>query len=1081
MHHTKNNGLRALATLIGLTLMLVATGLEATCRADVVRSSSATFQRLHVTVDHLTCEYLVNPLGIDTPSPRFSWQETSNRADYVQSAYRLIVATSPRLLAAAKGNLWDTGKVSGSQSTLVPYHGRTLQSRVQCWWAVKIWNAHGVSSGWSKPASFSMGLLAKRDWRGRWIGKAAVAPLASLSILRSARWIWFPDAGNPSVAAPLGTRYFCFGLDVKPGRLIKRAIFVGTADNAFTLYINGRKAGKSSDWYQVQRINVTALLHSGHNIVAVKASNVGNSGPNPAGLIGALKVVYRDRNVSVVTTDAKWQVASSPSPGWTTDSTVTNSWKPALDLGPNGMLPWGDLKQSDQAEHPPLPARYFRRQFRVGNHLARAVAYVCGLGFFKLYLNGISATNSVMDPALSDYRKADYYVTIDVTRILHRGNNAIGVILGNGRFYPPRSNAVNFGLPRLLMQLEMTYSNGYRQTVVSDSRWQVTDKGPIRANNEYDGEVYDARMAMPGWSKPGYRASPRFWSAANVMPAPGGTLEAQMLEPMRVTRVVHPIGISSPKPGIYEVDMGRTFYGTVRLLARGRRGTTVRMTSAYSLLPDGLLKTADNRSALATDVYSFAGKGKEIWNPIFKGQGFRRVQVTGFPGKPKTSSFEGLVEHTDVRPVGSFSCSNALVNKIHLAMRATMTMFLRSAPLDPDRDERMPWMGDPSKDSESEAYNFDVAAFYTKWMDDVRRSQRPDGTIPDVSMYWEGGSGVEWPSVFTIIPDWFTGFYADNRLARRNYSAMKTWVLAMERIHALPDGTLHGVGYGDWCDTYTIGGKISDFGMTPLDLVATAYQYNNVRIMQRTAQRLAYRGDMLMWKAMGHKLYVAFMHRFFNGDNCTYSSGTQCSYVLPLAFGLLPPDPNMRHRIVNNLVHDIMVTHNGHLTVGLIGNQWLMQVLTNCGRSDVAWRIVTQTTRPSWGYMILKGAQTIWERWDYDTRGPGMNSEALLIQAGNVDSWFYQTLAGINYDPARPGFAHIIIHPHLLGDLKWVRCHFNSPHGLIVSNWTRKGNIVTMQVTVPANTTATVTTPDGTARELGSGSWTLKTRVPQHP
>ncbi|MCW3062818.1 MAG: inverting alpha-L-rhamnosidase, partial [Capsulimonas sp.] len=438
---------------------------------------------------------------------------------------------------------------------------------------------------------------------------------------------------------------------------------------------------------------------------------------------------------------------------------------------------------------------------------------------------------------------------------------------------------------------------------------------------------------------------------------------------------------------------------------------------------------------------------------------------------------EALIEHTDVRPVGSYSCSNIMVNKIHDAMREGMRMFLRSAPLDPDRDERQAWMGDPAKDAESDAYNFDVGAFYTKWMDDVRRSQRTDGSIPDVAMYWTMGNGVEWPSVFTIIPDWYVGFYGDNRLSQRNYEAMKRWVLAMKLQHGQPDGTLEGSGYGDWCDVYSMDGKGSDAGMTSHELISTAYQYNNIRIVQHTAERLGRTDDAAMWRSMGDAMQIAFMAKFFDPKTCKYTSETQCSYVLPLAFGLTPADPALRTKIVENLVHDITVTHDNHLTVGLLGNQWLLQVLSQNGRPDVAWSLVTQTTKPSWGYMINYGSNTIWERWDYDTRDPGMNSEALLIQAGNVDAWFYQTLGGINYDPAKPGFAHILIQPHMAGDLTWVKCQFDSPRGLIVSNWTRNSQNATMNVTIPANTTATVTTPDGAAHEVGAGDWVFKSRV----
>lgn len=1066
----------------GVALAALCVALPAPVSAGSLRHDTVSAPQSPVAFAHMTCEYLDNPEGIDTTSPRLSWQEVSSERGYSQSAYRVIAASSLKLLAAGTGDLWDSGKVRSSRTTLIAYNGVKLKSRMRCWWAVQVWDSRGRSSAWSKPATFSMGLLSPKDWTASWIGTNSGLPHLDLSTLAGAKWIWFPEDGQPSAAAPLGSRYFRLTVNLPQDRAVKRAIFLGTADDAFTLFVDGAEAGKSDDWYLPKSIDLTGLIHGGANELAVEARNVGDSGPNPAGLIGALKIEYRDGGKEVIHTGAAWKSSQTADAGWNAAGYDDGAWRPAMELGPYGMGPWGSLTQGDprlpeSVNHPHLPARYLRREFTAPKRIAQATAYVCGLGFFQLSLNGKPATDHVMDPVLSDYQKADYYVTMDVTKLLRTGRNAIAVVLGSGRFYAARLNSTNYGTPRLLLQLEITYADGSRQTVVSDGSWRVTDRGPIRANNEYDGEAYDARMTMPGWMLPGYRASGGGWSPAEILSAPGGKLCAQMMEPMRVTGRVHPVGIASPKPGVYVVDMGHTFYGTVRLRAKAKRGTTVRMTSAYALLPDGTLKTADNRTAQATDSYTFAGNGEETWNPVFKGQGYRRVQVTGFPGTPTAGNFEGLDEHTDVRPVGSFSCSNPLVNEIHDAMRTGMTMFLRSAPLDPDRDERQAWMGDPAKDSESEAYNFDVAAFYTKWMDDVRVSQRPDGSIPDVAMYWTNGNGVEWPSVFTIIPDWYTGFYADNGLERKQYQAMKHWVIAMREQHTLPDGTLHGVGFGDWCDTYTIDGRVGDNGMTPLDLVATSYQYNNVRILQRAAERLGKADDARMWRSMGDALSSAFMRRFFDPATCTYTSGTQCSYVLPLAFGLLPSDPAQRKSIVGNLVRDIMVTHDKHLTVGLIGNQWLLQVLTEYGRPDVAWALVTQTTKPSWGYMIARGSRTIWERWDYDTRDPGMNSEALLIQAGNVDAWFYQTLGGINYDPAHPGFAHILIQPRIVGDLTWVKCRFDSPHGTVVSDWTRAGRTVTMTVTIPANTTATVTTPDGIAHEMISGTWVLKSRV----
>ncbi|MGD0731593.1 MAG: family 78 glycoside hydrolase catalytic domain [Terracidiphilus sp.] len=840
-----------------------------------------------MTVSHLRCENLLDPQGIDVSRPRFSWILDSSRSGEKQTAYEVVV-----------DGQWDSGRVASDRSINIEYGGKALAPASRYTWKVRVWDAEGTASGWSKPATFSTGL---KQWSAKWIG------------------------------------------------------------------------------------------HDGA-----------------------------------------------------------------------GTLLWEDTH--------PLPARYLRREFAVTKRVTRATAYVCGLGFFNLYLNGAKVSQDVMDPALSEYDKAAYVVTFDVTDRLHAGANALGVILGNGRFYGPRLQEglqfTRFGYPKLLLQLEVEYQDGTKTTVVSDQSWRLTTEGPIRANNEYDGEEYDARMEMPGWDRAGFDDTK--WKQAEIVHPPGGALSAQTIEPMKVTEIMHPVGITNPAPGTYIVDMGQSFYGTVRLKAAGPRGTQVRMVSAYSLNPDGSLKTADNRTAASTDVYTFKGQGMEVWNPEFRGQGFRRVQVTGFPGTPTVDNFEGLVIHTAAEPVGEFESSNQLINKIHTSMWWGMRMFMRSAPLDPDRDERQAWTGDPAKDAESEAYNFNVEPFYATWMDDVESTQRGDGSLPDVTMYWLFGYGVEWPSVFTIIPDWFIDFYGDRRVAETHYDAMKKWVLAM-RMHEVSDGTLEAASYGDWCDTYTIGGKVSDNGATPRNLVSTAYQYHNERIMERLAQSMGHAEDQRQFSQLADKLKIAYNRKFLDPQTHTYLGATQTGYVLALAFGLAPTE--QRDAIIANLVDDIMVKHNGHLSVGLIGMQWLMQTLTDIGRADVAWTIATQTTRPSWGYMFSKGSTTIWERWDYDTRDPGMNSEALLIQAGNADAWFYQTLAGIR--PAAPGFKKILIQPTILGDLTWVKAHFDSPYGRIVSDWKIEGKQLTMDVTIPVNTTATIVVPgkNGGKHEVGSGHY----------
>ena len=436
------------------------------------------------------------------------------------------------------------------------------------------------------------------------------------------------------------------------------------------------------------------------------------------------------------------------------------------------------------------------------------------------------------------------------------------------------------------------------------------------------------------------------------------------------------------------------------------------------------------------------------------------MEVTGFPGEPMVDNFEGLVIHTDMDSVGSFICSKPLLNQLYRNVRWGQRMYRRSVPLDPDRDERQGWLGDPAKDAESDAYNFNVAPFYAKWLQDIRMDQRLSGEIPDVSppYYPFYRESVVWPSVITIIPDWFHNFYGDRRILNDNYESMKKFALFIIDRHQKPDFTVDKNNYGDWCDTSTMDKGTQDpVGSTSRSLISTAYFYNNVKLLARTARLLERAKDESQFADLAAKIKVGFNKRFFDPQTNTYESATQCSYVLPLAFGLVPP--KNRDLVIENLVEDIMVRQNGHLSVGLIGMQWLMQVLSDIGYPEVSYTIATKTTRPGWGYMISKGATSIWERWDSDTRGPGMNSEGLLMLAGNLEAWFYQTLAGINYDKTEPGFKHIILRPQPVGDLSFVKANFKSVYGTIISDWKIENNIFNWNITIPANTTATIYIP----------------------
>jgi alpha-L-rhamnosidase len=872
-------------------------------------AASAAAQAVEIT--DLRCDYLENPLGIDTTKPRLSWKIESSKSDVMQKSYRIQVASSRQFLEQGKADFWDSGVVPSDQSIHVEYAGKELGSRMECFWKVSVVTTAGDAV--SAPAKWSMGLLKKEDWQAQWIRR--------------------PENRTPD-------------------------------------------------------------------------------------------------------------------------------------------------------EPTSLPAHYLRKEFSLPSDVRRATAYVCGLGFFELRLNGQKIGDHLMDPAISNYSHRLFYCTFDVTDALRKGENAIGVVLGSGRFYFPSGGKV-FGLPMLFLQIEAELNDGTVTRIVSDGTWSFTDQGPIRSNHEFDGETYDARMEMPGWDKPGFNG--KNWVPALVVPPLRSKIQAQMMEPIRITRRLRPVSVTpSPNPGAWLVDFGQNFYGNVQLRVRGKAGDEVSMLSAYSLDADGNLFTAPNRKAKCTDTYILKGEGEEEWHPIFVGRGFRRIEVTGFPGKPDASNFEGLVIHNDVSQRGSFECSNPIINQIHQNYLWTARSYLRSVPMDPDRDERQGWNGDPVKAPEAMSWDLGIAPFFAKWHDDHCYDQEPNGLVPSIvpDLGWAKHVDVIWPSTMLHIPETLYLYHGDTSVITRTYDSIKRFV---DFGHGLKkDGVIPDAMYSDWCDVTSMApvrkrgpqnGRSGRYesGATDGGLLSTAYQYQHERIMAQFATLLGKKEDASLYEQQAEATKKAFNDRFLDPATGIYLGSTQTGQCLPLMFDMVPPEN--RDRVIAALVDDIMVARNGHLSVGMIGTQWLMQTLTKIGRPDVAYVLAAQTTRPSWGYMATKGATSIWERWDTDTGDVAMNSEMLMLLAGNFNSWLYQTLAGINPVPEEPGFKKILIQPQPVGDLTWVKAYHDSPYGRIESNWTREGDRFSLDVVVPPNTTATVVLPDGSSRDVEPGAHAFQCKV----
>jgi len=1026
--------------------------------------------RSDVRVGRLRCEYLDNPLGIDAVRPRLSWVVESEKRGQRQRAYQIQVASSKEKLQAGESDLWDTGKVESSQSNQVVYTGKALNSRMRCYWKVRVWDKDRKASDWSEPAMWSMGLLQAVDWQGKWIGLDDDGQQGKYeATLERAKWIWYPE-GKPTVEAPGNVkRYFRRAFEIEASKKIKRAILGVGADNSYVAYVNEHKVGEGSNIKCLRYYEVTEFMKEGSNVLSASVMNGGNE-DNPAGLIMTLRMEFAEGEVAEINSDEQWKAAQEESEGWTRGEFDETGWVEALELGEYGIEPWKKLEIDKPRE---LAARMLRREFSVGKDARRATVYVSGLGYYELYLNGQKIGNRVLDPALTDYDKRVFYVTYDVTGQIKQGGNAVGVILGNGRYFAPRLkepiDTKTYGYPKLLLEMKVEYADGRGEKLVSDGEWKLTTDGPIRANNDYDGEEYDAQKEQAGWCESGFDASG--WQKVQLVGSPAGRLEAQMIEPMRVTETIKPLSVNKVKEGLYVYDMGQNIVGWCRLKVTGPKGTKVILRHAETLDKQGMLYVKNLRTAKATDVYVLKGTGQEIHEPRFSYHGFRYVEVEGYPGEPDLSAIEGRVVHTDVERVGSFSCSKALLNQIYRNFTWGARGNYLSMPTDcPQRDERQGWLGDRAMVSKGESFIFNVARLYNKWLMDIRDSQKESGILPAVAPpYWAIYNGdVTWPSAYPIIANWYYDHYADKEILEEHYDSMKKWLEFIGKD--ANDYIVSRDEYGDWCvppESEDLIHTKDPNRKTEKKVLATSYYYHDLSLAARWANILGKKKDAKQLAELAKKTKGAFQKKFFHKDKNQYSNGTQTSSVLPLYFGMVPA--KYRQKVFNNLLDNILIKNECHLATGLIGGQWLMRTLTDNGRADVAYRLAANTSYPSWGYMVENGATTIWELWNGNTADPAMNSHNHVMLIGDVIIWMYENLAGIKSDPQKPGFKHIIMRPEMVGDLKYVRASYQCPYGRIVSEWQRDEDNLCWDITIPANTTATVYIPAASKEAVKEG------------
>ncbi|MHB1035131.1 MAG: glycoside hydrolase family 78 protein [Pirellulales bacterium] len=1053
----------------GLISLAAATGVQAA-------SSPQTANQSGLTVEDLRCEYRIDPVGLDVVRPRLSWTLASDQRGQKQTAFQVLVASSPEALARDEGDLWNFGKVSSDQTIHVPYAGKPLRSRMRVWWKVHAWDKDGRPSGWSAPAVWTMGLLEPADWRARWIADAQSAAQAPArgplngyhselaSSADTAKWVAV-DLGRP--------RRF------DSVRLFPARPYDWQPDTpGFLFPVRFRLEAASRADFSDARMLVDRTSADEPN-PGVKAA-VYRFAPTTAQFVrlSVTRLARRDGDHFGLAL-AEMQVASGQSNQaqeaavLAIDSIETGSW--AKTNLTDGVL---ETVKPD-AGGAALPATMVRKSFSLDRPVRRATAYVTALGLYELHLNGQRVGQQLLAPEWTSYRKRVQCQVYDVTGGLRQGENAVAAILGEG-WYAGRLMTVGrfaYGAyPRFLCQLEVEFADGRTETIVSDGSWRTTTDGPIRSAGIYDGETYDARKEPAGWDAPGFDALP--WRPARAFDLDARRLVWQRNEPIQVVQELAPVKLTEPKPGVYVFDLGQNMVGWARVKAIGAAGKTVTVRHAEMLNDDGTLYTANLRGAPEIDHYTPRADGQFVYEPRLTYHGFRFVELTGLAKPPTPSAVLGCVFCSTSPVVGRFECSDPSLNRLMENILWTQRANLMSSPNDcPQRDERFGWMGDIQAFSQTAIFNMDMAAFFTKFTQDIRDDQADDGRYPDFAPHPgdpnQGFSGAPaWADAGTIVPWRVYQNYADTRLLEEHFESARRWVDCVHRAN--PDlvwAKNRGNDYNDWLngDWIKQAGWPNQGGSVPKEVFATAFFAHSAERVAKMAEVLGRKEDARRYRDLFNRIKAAFNRRFVQPDG-RIEGDTQGGYALALHFDLLADQlrPLATRRLVENIRR-----YQNHLSTGIQSTHRAMLELACNDQTDLAWQLLTNRTFPSWLYMVDNGATTIWERWDGYVKGRGFQDAGMNSfnhwAFGAVGEWMWRHVAGLNPDDAQPGWKHFVVAPRPGGGVTWAKAEYRSIRGAIACNWRIAAGRITLEVSVPPNTTATVFVPCAAAGEVVEG------------
>jgi hypothetical protein len=827
-------------------------------------------------------------MGVDAPNPRLFWTGESSQRGQKQTAFEILAATSPELLAKDNGDLWDSGKVTSNETIQIPYAGRPLESSQLVFWKVRVWDANGKMSAWSRPAAWTMGLLKPSDWNAQWIAGAA-------------------------------------------------------------------------------------------------------------------------------------------------------NWETVL----------------------------LRREFTVRPGLKRALIHVCGLGQYELSLNGKKVGDDLLSPGWTKYDRTCLYDTRNITPLLHQGQNAAGLMLGNGMYNVHGGRYTkfqgSFGPLKAIAQIRLEYADGPVEIIGTDENWRAAS-GPITFSSIYGGEDFDARLVQCNWDQP--RFNDANWQLAQTVTGPGGELRgfSCAAPPIRAFDVLNPVSKRQITNGATVYDFGQNAALMVRLAVRGPAGSKVRIIPAELLESDSSVDRGSSGGGQAWWQYTLAGDDRESYFPKFFYHGCRYLQVLRLPATeggtiPVVKKIEGVVVHSASEPAGEFECSNPLFNRIRKLVRWAQRSNLMSVLTDCPHRERLGWLEQDHLNGPSLRYEFDLAQFFTKTMNDMADSQLTNGlvptTAPEYTIFRDRGDTNQLRGIFGDSPEWGSAFLLVP-WQQYHYDGMKRYV---DYLASRATNHIVNYGLGDWFD---VGPKSPGIAqLTPISLTATAFYYCDTWILAQTAALIGKPDEAQQFETRAAEIRAAFNGKFFNATNRLYASGSQTANAIPLVMNLC--DPTNRPAVLGAIVRDIRARGNA-LTAGDVGYRYLLLALAEGGRSDVIFDMNNQLDKPGYGYQLKKGATSLTEAWDACRSGSQNH-----FMLGQIMEWFYHDVAGIGGDPAGPGFKKIIIHPQPAGDLAWARVGYDSIRGKITSDWKRAGGKFTLNVTIPANTTAAVFIPAASAETVKEG------------